>query len=401
MPFLETSRLEERIGMLADYDTGAFTVSQLCRDYAVSRPTFYAWLGRRAAGDEAWFVERSHAPHACPHRTPEAVCAAVVEVKRRFPRFGPKKVRARLAREQPQRAWPAASTVGDILKRAGLVDARQARRRRPVELERLEAAAARPNAEWACDFKGWFRTRDGRRCDPLTISDTASRYLLDVRVVEPTAEGVRPVFERLFEAHGLPGAIRCDNGPPFGSVAAGGLSRLSVWWLKLGIEPHAIRPASPQDNGRHERMHRTLKADTADPPADSLAEQQARFDAFRAYYNIERPHEGIGQAAPADLWTPSARPMLKTLLEPWYDADHQLRRVRTNGEIKWRGDFIFISEVLAGEPLGLIEREDGAHLVRFFNVPLGVIDLSGQFRRFAPRRHRLRCAPEPQPQQKL
>jgi transposase InsO family protein len=401
MPFRETSRLEERIAMLGDYDTGVFEVSELCREYAVSRPTFYAWLARRAAAEADWFLDRSHAPHGCPHRTPAAVCAAVLEIKRRFPRFGPKKVRARLAREQPGLACPAASTVGDILKRAGLVEARAGRRRRPVELQRLDAAAAQPNDEWACDFKGWFRTRDGRRCDPLTVTDTHTRYLIEARIAEPTCEGVRPVFERLFAEHGLPGAIRCDNGPPFGSVAAGGLSRLAVWWLKLGIEPHAIRPASPQDNGRHERMHRTLKADTADPPAASLAEQQARFDAFCTYYNTERPHEGIGQAAPADLWTPSARPMPKRPIEPWYDAFHQVRRVRTNGEIKWRGDFVFISEVLTGEPLGLIEREDGAYLVRFFHVPLGVIDRGGQFRRFAPRRHRLRCAPEPQPQPQL
>jgi len=320
MPFRESSRLEERVAMMADYDTGSFTVSELCREYEVSRPTFYGLVKRRASGDAAWFVERSHAPLSCPHRTPEAVCAAVLEVKRRFPRFGPKKVRARLLREQPQ--------------------------------------------------------------------------------------GVRPVVERLFAEHGLPRAMRCDNGPPFGSPAAGGLSRLSVWWLKLGIEPHAIRPASPQDNGRHERMHRTLKADTAAPPADSPAEQQARFDAFRAYYNRERPHEAlphevVGQIAPAQLWTPSARPMPTTLAEPWYDPDHRVCRVRTNGEIKWRGDFVFISEVLRGERLGLIERDDGAHIVRFFNVPLGVLDPSGAFRRFAPRRHRLRSAPEPQPQQNL
>lgn len=399
MPFRETSRLEERIAMLADYDTGCFTVSELCRGYEVSRPTFYAWLERRAAGDAAWFVGRSHAPDTCPHRTTEAVCAAVLEVKRRFPRFGPKKVRARLLREQPQLAWPAASTVGEILKRAGLVEAR-GRRRRAVEMERLDTAADAPNEEWACDFKGWFRTRDGLRCDPLTITDTMSRYLLEVRIVPPTTEGVRPIFERLFAEYGLPGSIRCDNGPPFGSPAAGGLSRLAVWWLKLGIEPHAIRPASPQDNGRHERMHRTLKADTANPPAASLAEQQARFDAFCAYYNRERPHEALphdvlGQIAPAQLWTPSARPMPKALLQPWYDADHQVRRVRTNGEIKWRGSFVFISEVLKGERLGLIERDDGAHMVRFFNVPVGVLDRSGTFRRFAPRRYRLRYAPEP------
>lgn len=387
MPFRETSRLEERIAMLADYDTGAFSVSELCGEYGVSRPTFYSWLSRRAAGEAAWFSDRSHAPKSCPHRTAEAVAAEVVAMKRRFPRFGPKKVRARLAQAHPQVAWPAASTIGDILKRAGLVDARS-RRRRPVELGRADVCADVPNAEWACDFKGWFRTRDGARCDPLTITDSASRYLIEVRIAEPTIAGVRPVFERVFAECGLPAAIRCDNGPPFGSHGAAGLTELSVWWLKLGVRPCFIRPASPQDNGRHERMHRTLKADTARPPSQSLAEQQARFDAFRAHYNHERPHEALGQTPPASLWTPSARLKPERLIMPWYDPDWQVRQVRTSGEIKWKNQLVFVSQPLAGETVGLIERHDGSHLVCFFDVPLGVLDRRGLFRRFAPLRHK-------------
>ena len=208
-------------------------------------------------------------------------------------------------------------------------------------------------------------------------------------------------FERAFAEHGLPAAIRCDNGSPFGSQAAGGLTRLSVWWLKLGVAPHFIRPALPQDNDRHERMHRTLKADTAKPPSTSLGEQQARFDGFRAYYNDERPHEALDQHPPSALWTPSPRPMPERLIEPWYDPDHQVRRVRTNGEIKWNGGHVFLSEPLTGESVGLAELTDGSHIVRFFDIDLGVIDRNGHFRRFAPLRHRLRYAPEDQPQQKL
>jgi transposase InsO family protein len=400
MPFREQSRLEQRVAMLADYDTGVFTVSELCRDYGVSRPTFYTWLRRREAGVADWFVERSHAPLNCPHRTDAEIAAAVVAMKRKFPRFGPKKIKARLERERPEVLWPAASTIGGVLTREGLVEPR-GRRRRPVELGPAQHVAASANDEWACDFKGWFRTADGRRCDPLTVTDSHTRYLLDVRIAEPTIQGVWPVFERLFQEHGLPGAIRCDNGAPFGAPGAGGLTRLSVRWLKLGIAPRFIRPASPQDNGRHERMHRTLKAETSAPPADSLAEQQARFDQFRAHYNRERPHEALDQALPADLWTPSARPMPKTPLEPWYDADHQVRRVRTNGEIRWRGEHLFVSEPLAGELLGIRERDDGDHLVVFFDLAVGVIRRDGSFRRFAPLRHRLRYAPEPQPLQKL
>jgi transposase InsO family protein len=400
MPFRELGRLEQRVAMLGDYDTGAFSVSELCRSYGVSRETFYVWLDRRASGAADWFCDRRHAPGRCPHRTQEEVAAAVIAAKQRFPRFGPKKVKAWLERTRPDGSWPAASTIGDILKRAGLVEPRSGRRR-AVELGGVATAAVDPNAEWACDFKGWFRTRDGRRCDPLTITDTASRYLIDVRIAEPSMEGVRPVFARAFEAHGLPEAIRSDNGAPFGSSGAGGLTRLSVWFLKLGVRPRFTRPGSPQDNARHERMHRTLKADTADPPSASLAEQQARFDTFRRHYNDERPHEALDQNPPASVWTPSPRPMTTRIEEPWYDADHQVRRVRTNGEIKWAGELVYIGEALTGEMLGLIEREDGAHRVRFFDLDLGVLDRSGRFRRFAPLRHRLREAPEPQPQQKL
>ena len=400
MPFRERGRLEERVSILGDYDTGAFSVSGLCETYGVSRQTFYAWLERRGSGDADWFRDRSHAPKHVPGRTGAEIAAELAAVRRRFPRFGPKKVKAWLERTQPQRAWPAASTIGAILKAQGLVEPRS-RRRRAVELGRAQTCASEPNAEWACDFKGWFRTLDGQRCDPLTITDTASRYLIDVRIAEASVAGVRPVFERAFEEHGLPDAIRSDNGSPFGSTGAGGLTRLSVWFVKLGVRPHFIRPGSPQDNGRHERMHRTLKEDTARPPCDSLAQQQARFDTFRAYYNQDRPHEALEQQPPASRWRDSPRPMPSRIEEPWYDPDHQVRRVRTAGEIQWRGQLVYIGAALSGETVGLAEREDGSHFVRFCDLDLGVVDRSGHFRRFAPRRHKLREPPEDQPQQKL
>jgi transposase InsO family protein len=324
----------------------------------------------------------------------------MVAVKRRFPRFGPKKVKGWLELKRPAETWPAASTIGDILRREGLVEPR-ARRRQAHELGRAQTVAVDPNVEWACDFKGWFRTRDGMRCDPLTITDTASRYLIEVKIAEQTIDGARPVFERVFKDHGLPQAIRCDNGTPFGSSGAAGLTRLSVWWRKLGIAPHFVRPASPQDNGRHERMHRTLKDHTALTPASTLAEQQDRFDSFRRHYNTERPHEALDQQTPAKLWAPSPRPMPNRLLEPWYDADHQVRQVRTSGEIQWKNQRVFISEPLVGETVGLIERGDGTHLVRFFDLDLGVLTRQGRFLRFAPLRHQLREAQDVSPQRNL
>ena len=393
MPVKETCALEERIAMMREFDSGVFTVAALCQRYKITRETFYVWNRRRDSGDARWFEERSRAPHHRPQATGAGDLAAIVAMRERFPSFGPKKIRAKLAEEHPKIVWPAASTIGDILKRAGLVSD-QRRRRRPVAQAGIIAGADHPNGEWAIDFKGWFRTRDGERCDPLTLTDTASRYLIETRIVDPNWAGVRCALERVFCEHGLPEAIRSDNGSPFGSTGAGGLSRLSVWWLKLGIEPRYIPPSSPQHNGRHERMHKTMKAETAKPPSATLAEQQARFDDFRQRYNEERPHEALGQTPPARHWQPSTRPFPTRIDEPWYDADHEVRRVRPAGEIKWRGAHVFIGEALEGELVGVTELETGDHLIRFCDRDLGVIDRAFRFLRFAPPRARLRVATE-------
>lgn len=393
MPFRESSPVEQRIGLFREYDTGVFTVTELCARHGVSRETFYVWERRRASGDPQWFEEKSHAVQNCPHATEDRLVQQIIAARQRFPHFGPKKIKAWLGSERPQVGWPAASTIGDILKREGLVQARP-RRRRAIAQGELVTPAEGPNDEWAIDFKGWFRTRDGTRCDPLTITDAASRYLIEVRIVDPTATGVKNAMELVFKEIGLPRAIRSDNGVPFGSTGAGGLSTLSVWWLKLGIEPRYIPPSSPQDNGRHERMHRTLKAETSKPPAGTAAEQQRRFDAFRRHFNEERPHEALGQVAPIKLWRSPQRSMPSRLDDPWYDADHQVRRVRPNGVIKWRGEFVFVGEALAGELIGLTKHETGGHIVRFSARDLGIIDRDRRFLRFAPPRARLRVAQE-------
>lgn len=396
MPFRETNPMEERIALFREFETGIFGVAELCARYGISRPTFYDWKSRRDSGDPHWFLDRSHATEVCPHRTPERIAARVVALRKRYPHLGPKKILAVLAEKHPEVAWPAASTIGDILKRAGLVTASK-RRRRPITQGEVSSPAVEPNEEWSIDFKGWFRTLDGERCDPLTISDAASRYLIEVRIVDPTWAGVRRALERVFAETGLPDAMRSDNGAPFGSTGAGGLSSLSVWWLKLGIEPRYIPPSSPQDNGRHERMHRTLKAETSKPPAATPAAQQARFDQFRQMFNEERPHEALGQVPPARRWTPPRRTLPRQLESAWYDADHDVRSVRCDGTIKWQGDYVFIGEALAGEPVGLAEHETGGHIVRFMHRDLGIIDRDGRFLRFAPPRARLRSTPETAP----
>jgi transposase InsO family protein len=385
--------VEERIALFREYETGAFSVTELCARHGISRETFYVWKRRRASGEPRWFEERSHAVESCPHATAGGLAERIIATRRRFPHFGPKKIKAWLERERGEVDWPAASTIGDILKREGLVEARR-RRRRAIAQGEVVAPASTPNEEWAIDFKGWFRTRDGTRCDPLTITDAASRFLIEVRIVDPTWAGVRGALERVFKDIGLPDAIRSDNGTPFGSTGAGGLSALSVWWLKLGIEPRYIPPASPQDNGRHERMHRTLKAETSKPPAETVAAQQRRFDTFRRHFNEQRPHEALDQMPPATLWVSPSRALPRRLEDPWYDADHEVRRVRPAGEIKWRGEQVFVGEALAGELVGLAEHDTGGHIVRFCGRDLGLIDRERRFLRFAPPRARLRVAQE-------
>ena len=281
----------------------------------------------------------------------------------------------------PEAGAPARSTIGDWLRKEGLTQARRPQRRCPPFSSQFQSVDA-PNDVWCADFKGWFATGDKTRCDPATISDASSRYLLRLQAVaRPDGAHVRPEFEAAFCEYGRPLSIRSDNGPPFASVGAGGLSQLSVWWIKLGIRPERIEPGKPQQNGRLERLHRTLKAETAAPPAATLAEQQRRFDEFRAVYNNERPHEALDFATPASLYRASERSYPCALREPDYPDDAAVRRVRSNGVIKWAGDLVFISEALIGEPVAVEETEEGEWLVHYAHVELGFIDKSGRLRR--------------------
>jgi putative transposase len=383
MPWKETCQVEERLKFMAAWLSGEESRSSLCERYGVSRKTGYKWASRYEREGLAGLADRTHAPQNLPHKIEAEAAARIVSLRKRRPSWGPRKLRATLQREEPGQTWPAASTIGDLLRREGLV-ARSRRRQAALEQAGPFAAIEQVNDTWCLDFKGWFRTGDGVRCDPLTVSDADSRFLLACRIVLPTYEGVRPQIERLLREHGLPRAIRSDNGPPFASTAAGGLSRLSVEWLKLGIRLERIDPGCPQQNGRHERMHRTLKSETLRPAAATVAAQQIRFDEFRQIYNHERPHEALGQVTPATLWRPSPRPYPSRLDELTYPSDHAVRRVRSNGEIRWGGQLIFISQALIGEPIGVAEIDDGNWCVRFAGVDLGFIDRkANKLRRFA------------------
>lgn len=379
--------MESRIALLREFDLNIFTVSELCRRHAISRETFYYWKRRRDDGDAHWFAERSHAPLNCPHAMADETAQAVLSLRKRFRHFGPKKLHARVLMDYPGLIAPSPSSIGALLKREGMIES-TLRRSAAKEQGEIVGVASAPCDEWAIDFKGWFRTLDGARCDPLTVSDTASRYLLAVQIIPPRLDETQAVLKRLFQTYGLPKALRSDNGSPFGSRGAGGLSQLSVWLMRQNVEPHYIPPGCPQHNSRHERMHRTLKAETSKPPAANPRVQQGRFTAFQRRYNIERPHEALGQTVPARHWQASPRPYQTNPAEPWYDADHHIRRVRSDGTIRWQGELVFISEVLHGQLIGLAEQDNGLFLTRFMHRELGVVQRDQRFQAFAPPRAR-------------
>jgi len=365
--------MDQRARFIIDVHRGELSKAELCRQYRISRPTGDKWLGRYSAGGLAALDDMSRAPHRHPNQTPEELAELIVALRRRHPRWGPKKLRALLARRYPGMDWPACSTIGGILSNAGLTVRRKRRRRTPPYTKPFAACRA-PNDTWCADFKGWFRTGDQRRCDPLTISDAHSRYLQRVTGLRETKFGVvQPIFEATFREYGLPLAIRTDNGPPFASHGIGGLSRLSVWWLLLGIRPERIAPGKPQENGRHERMHRTLKAATANPPARDLRRQQRVFDSFRDEFNNIRPHEALGQHTPDSVYTRSPREYHEPAAAS-YPSDMEVRSVKSNGVIHWRGECVFLGEALGRQRVGLCEVADGRWAVYFCRQALGIVD---------------------------
>ena len=289
-------------------------------------------------------------------------------------RWGPKKLKRLLERDEPGRTWPAVSTIGTLLKREGLIVARKKRIRTAPYTEPL-AHANEANRVWCADFKGWFRTADGARIDPLTISDAHSRYLLRCQAVEKTnTDRVQAIFEAAFREYGMPQAIRTDNGAPFASRALAGLSRLAVWWIKLGIVPERIAAGHPEQNGRHERMHRTLKQETAQPPAGNRREQQRTLDRFRQEYNEIRPHEALNMQTPAAVYQPSARTFPTRLPEVDYPSTMLVRSVRPHGQFRWKKQGVFLSEVFWGERVGLLPEDDRYFTVYFAQFPLARFD---------------------------
>jgi len=375
MPWSAPSEKDQKLLFVADCLREEESMTVLCERYGISRETGYVLKRRFLAEGPSGLEERSRAPLRHGQATAAELVVRLIEARKRWPHWGPKKLLAKLWREDPQLAWPSASTGSEILRREGLSQPRR-RRRRPLTVEQPFGAVAAANDAWCIDFKGWFRTGDRRRCDPLTVTDAFSRYLLAVQAIEPVTEAVQAKMDELFEEHGLPVAIRSDNGTPFASSGAGGLTRLSARWAKMGIRLERIWPGKPQQNGRHERMHGTLKPEACQPPAATVAHQQDRFDAFRREFNHERPHEALGQRQPAEFYRPSPRPFVEPAGDLDYGSDELVRRVRSSGEIKWRGSLLFLSEAIIGEAVGLSQRPDGHWLIRFADVALGLIDCS-------------------------
>ena len=377
MPWKERKALDEKKSFIVDWEREEGSLAELCRRYEISRQTGYKWLERYQQEGQRGLEEHSRAPLHHPQAMSLNVRQALMDLRSEHPSWGPRKLRAYLDRHTPRVHWPTASSIGDLLRREGLSHPRRRRKRTPPYTQPLKHAEA-PNQVWCADFKGWFLTQDGSRCDPLTITDAYSRYLLRCCIVERTdGEHAWAVFEAAFREFGLPEAIRTDNGTPFVSRAPAGLSQLSMLWLRLGIRHERIDPGRPQQNGRHERMHLTLKQETASPPERNLRRQQVAFLRFQQEFNQTRPHEALQYETPASRYIGSDRRYPAKLPELEYPVGAHLRRVSHHGDVKLKGSQMFVSALLAWETVGLLELENHPGWLEVYYGPLliGWIDL--------------------------
>ena len=375
MPWRETSSMDQRLEFVREFATELFTMTELTAQYGISRKTGYKWVERYDAEGAPGLRNRSRRPHESPQATDAELVDALVALRQRHPRWGARKLLAVATRRDRDAAWPSRSTVCDLLKARGLVVPR--RRRHPPA--HALASPLRPittvNEVWTTDFKGEFRTGDRLYCYPLTLRDGFSRFVLRCdALLDRTYEGTRRRFERAFAEYGLPDRIRSDNGGPFASSGLWRLSRLSAWWIRLGIIPERITPGHPEQNGSHEQFHAVLKADTTRPPAPNAQAQQRRFARFCAEYNHERPHEALGDQPPARSYHPSRRPLPSRLPPLEYAGHLEIRRVSDVGCISWDGKPLFLTSALAGEDVAFEEIDEGMWTVQFATIALARYD---------------------------
>jgi transposase InsO family protein len=374
MPWQGVAPVDLRERFNRDVATERYSMTELCEQYMISRKTGYHWVARYRADGRAGLADRSRRPHRSPRATDPAVVARLCDARRRHPFWSARKLLRVLQREDPTVAWPRRSTGCAWLKRFGLVRTRRPRQRQRAPATPL-AAITRANAVWTTDFKGQFRTGDGQYCYPFTLRDGFSRYVLRCDALATTrSDVVQRCFARAFAEYGLPDRIRSDNGGPFAGVGLTRLSRLAVWWLRLGILPERIALGHPEQNGSHEQFHRVLKAETTRPPAATLPAQHRRFQRFVAEYNLTRPHEALGDETPASCYHSSPRALPRRLPAVEYAGYLEVRRVSSTGAVSWGGDAVYLTEVLAGEDIAFEEVDDGIWMVWFAAVTLARFD---------------------------
>lgn len=370
MPWQEVLPVDLRMKLVTDWLSGLFTMTELAAEYGVARKTGYKWVDRYERGGPSALADGSRRPRHHPATTDPQIVTQLVAARQRFPFWSAPKLVTWLAEHHPHGRWPRRTAAYEVLRRQGLSRGASRPRRRPP-IARTLTAPTRVNELWTTDFKGQFRMGDCAYCHPLTLRDGHSRFVLRCDGLPgETYALTRPCFERAFREYGLPDRIRSDNGRPFAGVGLAGLSQLSVWWLRLGIQLERITPGHPEQNGSHEQFHAVLKRHTARPPAANLRAQQRRFNGFQREYNQDRPHDALGQRPPARLYVASARPYPTQLPTLDYPPHFEVRRVGVNGTISWRSAPLFVTEALRGEPIGLEEIADGIWSVWYGRVPI-------------------------------
>jgi transposase InsO family protein len=374
MPWKNIKPMQEKQRFINLAHCGRFTITELCEDFGISRKTGHKWLVRYADGGLKSLEEQSRAPKTVPARTDPSIERLIIKERRRKKTWGPKKIRQRLITQHGIENPPALSTIGGILKREGLIESRR-QRAGIFKVERSDLTEAEsPNHVMAVDYKGWFRTGDGERFDPLTVTDLYSRYILRTDgLPQATTRYTLRSFRTLFRNVGLPQIIRVDNGAPFASIGPGGLSKLSVWWISLGIEVEFTRPGCPQDNGSHERMHKTMKAECCTPPSANGQAQQQRMNRWKKEFNHERPHEALCMRCPADLYQASPRRLDESIKPDLYDLGVETKEVNAAGFIRLNGSSCYVGESFGGVDVAIERDESGLYKVRYANVNLGVL----------------------------
>jgi putative transposase len=386
VPWSESTPMTQRLDFIRQYCSRRRTMTELCAEFRISAKTGYKWIRRFTAEGELGLADRSHAPWSIPHRMSADIASEMLNLRRAHPTWGARKLRAVSMARDPDTRWPAASSIGELLRSAGLVRHRRRRGRTPGDTHWGRTLAEGPNDVWTADFKGQFRLANGRYCYPLTVVDFYSRYLLECRALAGTeSPPTMAVFRELFKRYGMPRVLRTDNGVPFATRGIAGLSALSVWCIRLGIRTERIERGKPQQNGRHERMHRTLKAETTRPSAASMRGQQSRFDAFRQCYNDERPHEALDQQPPVTRYAASTRPYPLRIPPLTYGPGVIVRRVSVTGQFGWYRRLVWVSSLLAGQQVGIEEENPGHWIVSFGSLILGDFDPQKRILKEAPR----------------